>query len=73
MTISSVNQYLNDLARGVVTSLKDQFKYYDMKPINYNLKAIFKTNAVNGSIFEDGLVQWLKSGKLTAETWGRPL
>lgn len=44
-----------------------------MKPINYNLKAIFKTNAVNGSIFEDGLVQWLKSGKLTAETWGRPL
>jgi len=66
VTISSVNQYLNDLARGVVTSLKDQFKFYDMKPTNYNLKAIFKTNSVNGSIFEDGLVQYLKSGKLTA-------
>lgn len=73
VTTGAANQYLNDLARGTVTSLKDQFKFYEMKPTNYNLKAIFKTNIINGSIFEDGLVQWLKSGKLTAETWGRPL
>lgn len=73
VTSGAVNQYLNDLARGVVTTLKDQFRYYDMKPTNYNLKSIFKTNTVNGSIFEDGLVQWLKAGKITAETWGRPL
>lgn len=73
VTISSLNQYINDLAKGVVTSLKDQFKYYDMRPTNYNLKAIFKTNVVNGSIFEDGLAPWLKAGKLIAETWGRPL
>lgn len=66
VTAGSVNQYINDLAHGVVTTLKDQFKYYDLRPTNYNLKAIFKTNSVNGSIFEDGLVQWLKAGKLTA-------
>lgn len=66
VTSGSVNQYVNDLARGIVTTLKDQFKYYDLRPTNYNLKAIFKTNSVNSSIFEDGLVQWLKAGKVTA-------
>jgi len=44
-----------------------------MRPKNYNLGAIFKNNNVNGSIFEDGLINWLKSDKITAETWGRPL
>ncbi len=62
-----------DLAHGALPVSKDLFDYYDMRPVNYSLRAIFKTNVVNGSIFEDGLVKWLKSGKLMAETWGRPL
>ncbi len=73
VTTSAINQYIIDLARGVVKSLQDQFKYYEMRPTNYSMKAIFKTNVVNGSIFEDGLAKWLNAGKLTAETWGRPL
>ena len=44
-----------------------------MNPTNFTLNAIFKNNAVNGSIFEDGLVKWLKPGNVIAETWGRPL
>jgi deoxyribonuclease-2 len=44
-----------------------------MRPQGYRLKGVFKANTVNGSIFEDGLVGYLKDGKLVAETWGRPL
>jgi hypothetical protein len=72
-TTSATNQYIIDLAQGVVKNIPDQFRYYDMRPTNYTLRAIFKTNVLNASIFEDGLVKWLNAGKLTAETWGRPL
>ncbi len=63
---SVATQHLYDLAQGALPVTKELFEYYDMKPSNYSLRAIFKTNAVNGSIFEDGLVKWLKSGKLMA-------
>lgn len=73
VTKSAVTQHIYDLAHGILPSTKDLFGYYDMKPTNYSLRAIFKTNAVNGSIFDDGLAKWLKSGTVMAETWGRPL
>ena len=44
-------QHLYDLAQGALPVTKELFEYYDMKPVNYSLRAIFKTNAVNGSIF----------------------
>lgn len=37
-----------------------------------SVRAIFKNGYENCSIFEDGLVGYLKAN-LTAETWGRPL
>jgi deoxyribonuclease-2 len=37
-----------------------------------SFKIIYKNGYVNGSIFEDGLVNMLKSDIL-AETWGRPI
>lgn len=36
------------------------------------IKTIFKNGFENCSIFEDGLIQYLKVN-LVAETWGRPL
>ncbi len=51
VTTSAINQYIIDLAHGVVKTISDQFKYYEMRPTSYSLKAIFKTNVVNGSIF----------------------
>ncbi len=61
------------MAQGNTASNKSLFEFYQMRPVNYTLGAIFKNNNVNGSIFEDGLVNWLKNDKVTAETWGRPL
>jgi hypothetical protein len=32
--------------------------------VGYTIHAIFKNDEVNGSIFEDGLVKWLRPGKI---------
>ena len=37
------------------------------------MKAIFKNDKINCSIFEDGLTNYLKVAPLVAETWGRPI
>lgn len=73
IALKVATQNLYSMAQGNTPVNKVLFEYYQMNPTNYTLGAIFKNNNVNGSIFEDGLINWLKSGKITAETWGRPL
>ena len=73
IALKVTTQNLYSMAQGNTPVNKVLFEYYQMNPTNYTLGAIFKNNNVNGSIFEDGLINWLKSGKITAETWGRPL
>jgi len=56
------------------TNQTDLFLYDNIKSVNgYNVLSIFKNDKVNGSIFEDGLTNYLGSPTLIAETWGRPL
>lgn len=39
----------------------------------YSIHAIYKHHSMNGSIFEDGLTNFLTISPIVAETWGRPL
>jgi hypothetical protein len=73
VTLRVATQNLYDMAQGKTSTNKELFEFYQMRPTNFTMEAIFKNNNVNGSIFEDGLVKWLKVGNLMAETWGRPL
>jgi hypothetical protein len=73
VTLRVTTQNLYDMAQGKTSTNKDLFEFYQMRPTNYTMEAIFKNNNINGSIFEDGLVKWLKGGNLMTETWGRPL
>jgi deoxyribonuclease II len=41
--------------------------------VGYSVKAIFKNDKINCSIFEDGLTAYLGVTPLIAETWGRPI
>ena len=73
VTLRAGTQNLYDMAQGKTSNNTELFEFYQIRSTNYTMQAIFKNNNLNGSIFEDGLVKWLKAGDVCAETWGRPL
>ena len=72
--LNNPNSINNLMASGAIaqpdyTSL---FTYQNYTINGMQMKFIFKNGNINGSIFEDGLNNMLKS-PILAETWGRPL
>ncbi len=71
-TTNTINLYR--LSKSNFAQSANKFQYYDFKSaLGYNLKAIFKNDKLNCSIFEDGLTNHLLVSPLVAETWGRPI
>jgi hypothetical protein len=70
---SSSTNYLADLAASKTNNITEKFQTAEFSPDgSFKLRSIFKNGFQNSSIFEDGLISYLKQN-ITAETWGRPL
>lgn len=70
---SSLTNYLADLASGKADKVAASFEMEEFNPSpSFKFRSIYKNGYVNCSIFEDGLIGYLKMN-MTAETWGRPL
>lgn len=74
VTNTTTTQSLFKLAKSNFPTSANKFEFYNLQSaVGYSVKAIFKNDKINCSIFEDGLTSYLSVSPLIAETWGRPL
>lgn len=64
-TSSTRNLYKLSLSLFIKNST-DFNKHEFRSPLSYNIKTIYKNNQINGSIFEDGLTNYLIVGPILA-------
>ncbi len=71
---TGATQYLYKLSKSMFPQLSNLFNKWEVRSaLGYNIKTIYKNDKVNGSIFEDGLTNYLAVSPIIAETWGRPI
>ena len=67
VTNTSSTRSLYKLSKGLFVRNAIVFNKHEFRSaLGYNLKTIYKNNQINGSIFEDGLTEYLVVGPLIA-------